>query len=142
MVHNELHQLVQQYTLAVRVVLQLKVVEVQGLHLLVMVEMVLAQLVAQEEVRYLLALVVLPEIKLTLVAMEHQMLKVVAVVVVHTIIEAEMVVLLVVRVVPGVTRALGVPVGRLARVLAVRPVSQARVLMAVTVALVVPASIR
>jgi hypothetical protein len=76
------------------------VVEVQELHLLVMVEMVLAQLVAQEEVRYLLALVVLPEIKLTLVAMEHQMLKVVAVVVVHTIIEAEMVVLLVVRVVP------------------------------------------
>ena len=49
----------------------------------------------------MLALVVLPEIKVIMVAMEYQMLKAVAVAVVHTIIEVEWVVLLVVRVVPG-----------------------------------------
>jgi hypothetical protein len=65
-----------------------------------MVEMVLAQLVAQEGILLVLALVALPEIQLMSVAMEYQMLKAVAVAVVHTILKVEMVVLLVVRVVP------------------------------------------
>jgi hypothetical protein len=67
-----------------------------------MVEMVLAQMVAQEEVRQVLALVVLPEVQIEMVAMEYQMLKAVAVVVVHITIEVELVVLLAVRVVPDI----------------------------------------